>query len=250
MLLNEIKNQIHNEGYFVGTWDVIDEAINIYIDTSSGIDEFKELLSNSDLECFPKLVNGTVANIEKSLTATPLVIFNKGIQLQKSKSEIKYALLVGKIAAVMAKVDGEVDQEEIRQIRKDIYKLSFLSESEKYRVFIRSVYALQLKSSKEELMDGFSMLSAKAKKQALSIAQDIAISDHYIDKNEIFFLSELYRLSDLPTNTMTKDLRELAKNKCVALDKKKFEEVKVTEPELVIELDDSFEEMLSEFENF
>ena len=128
MLLTEIKSQIQNEGYFVGTWDVIDEAIDIYIETSSGIDEFKELLSNSDLECFPKIVNGTVANIEKSLTAIPLVIFNKGIQLKKNKSEIKYALLVGKIAAVMAKVDGEIVQEEVWQIRKDIYKLSFLSE--------------------------------------------------------------------------------------------------------------------------
>ncbi|PKH87322.1 tellurite resistance TerB family protein [Colwellia sp. Bg11-28] len=248
MLLTEIKSQIQNEGYFVGTWDVIDEAIDIYIETPSGIDEFKELLSNSGLECFPKIVNGTVANIEKSLTAIPLVIFNKGIPLQKDKSEIKYALLVGKIAAVMAKVDGEIVQEEVWQIRKDIYKLSFLSESEKYRVFIRSVYALQLKSSKEELMEDFSILSAKAKKQALRIAQDIAISDHYIDRNEILLLSELYRLSELPTNTMTKDLREHAKNKNVTLEGKNTP--KQEEPELVIELDDSFEEMLSEFENF
>jgi hypothetical protein len=250
MLLKEIKKQIQNEGYFVCTWDAIDEAIDIYIETSSGINEFKELLSQSDLECFPKLVNGTVANIDKSLTAIPLVIFNKGIQLQKDKSDIKYALLVGKIAAVMAKVDGEIVQEEVWQIRKDIYKLSFLSESEKYRVFIRSVYALQLKSSKEELMEDFSMLSDKAKSQALSIAQDIAISDHHIDRSEILFLSELYRLSDLPTNTMTKDLREHAKNKSVSLEKKNSEKAEVAEPELVIELDDSFEQMLSEFENF
>jgi tellurite resistance protein len=250
MLLKEIQKQIQNEGYFVGTWDLIEEAINFYIDTSSGINQFKELLSDSGLECFPKLVNGTVANLEKSLAATPLVIFNEGIPLQKNRSDIQYALLVGKIASVMAKVDGEVDQEEIRQIRKNIYKLSFLSESEKYRVFIRSVYALHLKSPKEELMQGFSKLSAKAKKQALSIAQDIAISDHYIDRSEILFLTELYRLSDIPTNTMTKDLREHAKSKNVVLDKKNRREAEVPEPELVIELDDSFEEMLSEFENF
>ena len=248
MLLTEIKSQIQNEGYFVGTWDVIDEATNIYIETPAGINEFKELLSNSDLECFPKIVNGTVANIEKSLTAIPLVIFNKGIQLQKDKSDIKYALLVGKIAAVMAKVDGEIVQEEVRQIRTDIYTLSCLSESEKYRVFIRTVYALQQNHSKEELMEEFSILPTKAKIQALNIAKDIAIADHYINRNERSFLYELYRLSDLPTNTVDRDLKAHAKIKNVALEGKNTE--KVVEPELVIELDDSFEQMLSEFENF
>ncbi len=248
MLLKEIKNKIQNEGYFVCTWDVIDEAIDIYIETSSGINEFKELLSHSDLECFPKLVNGTVANIDKSLTAIPLVIFNKGIQLQKDKSDIKYALLVGKIAAVMAKVDGEIVQEEIRQIRADIYTLSFLSESEKYRVFIRTVYALQQNYSKEELMEEFAILPAKAKAQALNVAKDVAIADHYINRNERLFLYELYRLSDLPTNTVDRDLKAHAKNKNVALDGRNTQ--KTEGPELVIELDDSFEEMLSEFENF
>lgn len=248
MLLTEIKSQIQNEGYFVGTWDVINEAIDIYIETPDGINEFKELLSNSGLECFPKIVNGTVANLEKSLIAIPLVIFTKGTQLQKHKSDIKYALLVGKIAAVMAKVDGEIVQKEIRQIRTDIYKLSFLSESEKYRVFIRTVYALQQKSSKEELMEDFSILTAKAKQQALNIAKDIAIADHYINRNERLFLHELYRLSGLPTNTVDRDLKAHAKNKNVELEGQIAQ--KAEEPELVIEVDDSFEQMLTEFENF
>lgn len=248
MLLQEVMSQIQSEGYFVCTWDVIDETNDIYIETATGLNEFKELLSNSGLECFPKIVNGTVANIEKSLIAVPLIIFNKGVPLQKTKSDIKYALLVGKIAAVMAKVDGEIVQEEVRQIRTDIYKLSFLSESEKYRVFIRTVYALQQKSSKEKLMEDFSILPAKAKLQALNIAKDIAIADHYINRNERLFLYELYRLSNLPTNTVDKDLKAHAKNKNVALEGKNTQ--KAEEPELVIELDDSFEQMLSEFENF
>ncbi|MBE8232407.1 MAG: TerB family tellurite resistance protein [Endozoicomonadaceae bacterium] len=249
MLLDEIKSQIQSEGYFVGTWDVIDETIDFDFETTAGLIEFNELLNNSDLECLPKIVNGSVANIEKSLNAIPIVIFNKGSRLKRNNSDIRYALLVGKIAAAMAKVDGEVNQEEIQQIRQDIYTLSFLSESEKYRVFIRSVYALHQKSSKEEIMQDFALLSTKAKKQALNIAKDIVIADHYINRNERLFLYEFYRLSDLPTNTVYRDLRTHAKNKNVVLESNDLR-TKEAEPDLVVELDDSFDQMLAEFENF
>jgi hypothetical protein len=97
-------------------------------------------------------------------------------------------------------------------------------------------------------MEEFAILPAKAKAQALNIAKDIAIADHYINRNERLFLYELYRLSDLPTNTVDRDLKAHAKNKNIALDGRNAQ--KVEGPELVIELDDSFEEMLSEFENF
>ncbi|GLS89930.1 hypothetical protein GCM10007916_09970 [Psychromonas marina] len=249
MLLAEISSQIQNEGYFVGTWDLIDEAQFIDIEVSSGLNEFEDLLTNSGLECLPKIVNGSVANIEKSLIAVPIVFFNKIGRLNHKSNDIKYALLVGKIAAVMAKVDGQVTQEEIRQIRKDIYKLSFLSESEKYKVFIRSIYALQQKSTKEDLMRDFSKLSPRAKNQALTIAKDIAIADHYIDRNERLFLYEFYRLSDLPTNTVARDLRAHAKNKNVALESRNNLKG-INEPEFIIDVDDSFEQMINEFENF
>jgi hypothetical protein len=248
MLLKEIECQIQNEGYFVGTWDLIDEAIDIYIDTRAGINDFKELLSQADLECLPKIVNGSVANIERSLVAVPLVIFKKSSSLDRQNSNIKYALLVGKIAAAMAKVDGEIDQEEIQQIRKNIYKLSFLSESEKYRVFIRSVYALQQNYSKEEIMKSFSLLPDKAKIQALTIAKDIAIADHYINRSERLFLYEFYRLCDLPTNTVDSDLKAHAKNKSVLLNANKKSDF-VEDTDFKFEVDDTFDEMLAEFES-
>lgn len=249
MLIKEVEFQVQNEGYFIGTWDVIDEALGIYIDTKDGINEFKELLSNSDLECFPKIVNGTIANIERSLVAVPLVIFKKSKPLDRQDNNVKYALLVGKIAAAMAKVDGEIDHEEIQQLRRNIYKLSFLSESEKYRVFIRSVYALQQKSSKEEIMKSFSLLPTKAKIQALNIAKDIAIADHYINRNEKLFLHEFYRLSDMPTNTIDRDLKAHAKYQNVLIEDNKKRDV-VKESALIIEIDDSFDQMLAEFESF
>ena len=127
--------------------------------------------------------------------------------------------------------------------------MAFLSETEKYSVFIRSVYALLQKSTKEELIRQFAVLSPKAKKQVLTIAKDIAIADHYIDKNERLFLHEFYRLSDLPTNTIARDLRAHAKNHNVVLEVNNKTE-NTEEPELIIELDDSFDQMLTEFENF
>tara|TARA_R110000765_G_scaffold323962_3_gene415597 strand:- start:1443 stop:2189 length:747 start_codon:yes stop_codon:yes gene_type:complete len=248
MLIKEVISQVQNEGYYIGTWDTIDEALTIYIDTKAGVHDFHTLLNESDLECFPKIVNGTVANIEKSLVSIPLVIFKKSTPLNRQNNNIKYALLIGKIAAAMAKVDGSIDQEEIRQIRKDIYKLSFLSESEKYRVFIRSIYALQQNSSKETIINSFALLSDKAKKQALNIAKDIAIADHYINRHERLFLYEFYRLCDLPTNTVDHDLKEHARTSNVALESNVTKSVTVSN--LIIEMDDSFDQLLSEFASF
>jgi uncharacterized tellurite resistance protein B-like protein len=248
MLLSEIKNQIQHEGYFIGSWDDINEATLLDVETKRGLNEFSELLSNSGLECFPKIVNGTVANVEKSLTAISLVIFTKGTPLQKNKEDIKYALLVGKIAAAMAKADGEVVKDEVNQIRADINKLSFLSESEKYRVFVRTIYALSQNHSREQIFSSFSKLSVKAKLQSLEIAKDIAIADHRIDHHERLFLYDLYRLCGIPPKTVDKDLKQHANNTNVMLERKQT----VTEDvsQLIVELDDSFEELLSEFENF
>lgn len=248
MLLTEIKKQIQYEGYFIGTWDEISEATSIDVETKSGLNEFRELLSNSGLECFPKIVNGSVANVERSLSAISMVIFTKGTPLNKDKENIKYALLVGKIAAAMAKADGEIAKEEVNQIRADINKLSFLSESEKYRVFIRSVYALRQNYSREKVLSSFSKLTFKAKLQSLEIAKDIAIADHHIDRHERLFLYDLYRLCDIPPKNVDKDLKQHAKSKNVMLERKQAAATEKTQ--LTIELDDSFEELLSEFENF
>jgi len=248
MLISEIQRQIQHEGYFICSWDEIDEASSLDVETADGLYEFSELLCNHGLECFPKIVNGTVANIEKSLTAIALVIFTKGTPLQKNKEDIKYALLVAKIAAAMAKADGEVVKEEVHQIRTVINKLSFLSESEKYRVFIRAVYALRQNHSREQIFSSFSKLSAKAKLQSLDIAKDIAIADHRIDRHERLFLYDLYRLCDIPPKTVDKDLKQHAKNKNVMLERNQTATAELSKA--IVELDDSFEELLSEFENF
>ncbi|KJY95875.1 TerB family tellurite resistance protein [Pseudoalteromonas ruthenica] len=248
MLLAEIKKQIQYEGYFIGTWDEISEATYIDVETKSGLNEFRELLSNSGLECFPKIVNGSVANVERSLSAISMVIFTKGTPLDKDKENIKYALLVGKIAAAMAKADGEVAKEEVNQIREDINKLSFLSESEKYRVFIRTVYATRQNYSREKIFSSFSKLSVKAKLQSLEIAKDIAIADHRIERHERLFLYDLYRLCDIPPKNVDRDLKLHAKKKNVMLERKQITKEDVSQ--VIVDLDDSFEELLSEFENF
>ena len=98
-------------------------------------------------------------------------------------------------------------------------------------------------------MISFSLLPIKAKIQALNIAKDIAIADHYINRNERLFLYEFYRLCDLPTNSVDKDLKAYAKNKNVFLENNKISKG-LEESELIIEVDSSFDQMLSEFDDF
>lgn len=249
MLLKEIVTGIQIHGYFIGTWDIIDEAADFDISRPDGLADFKKLLSMSDLDCLPKIVRGTVANLERSLIGLPIVFFRKTGTLEKKNSNVKYALLVGSIAAAMARIDGEVTYDEIEQIREDIYQLPFLSESEKYKIFIRSVYALKKTTSREEIIKSFVDLSIKAKQLALNIAKNIVIADHHINKKERYFLYELYRLCDLPTNTVDRDLKTHARERNIELKANRTTNIE-EEAELAFEMDDSFDEMLFEFENF
>ena len=81
----------------------------------------------------------------------------------------------------------------------------------------------------------------------MEIAKDIAIADHRIDRQERLFLYDLYRLCDIPPKNVDKDLKQHAKNKNIMLERKQITKEDVSL--VIVDLDDSFEELLSEFEN-
>ncbi|MGN2613461.1 co-chaperone DjlA [Aliivibrio fischeri] len=248
MNLKDLVSKVTENGYHVCDFGELSLSLDFDVETLGGRFEFNNALEAVNLQTLPKITNGSVANLERSILGVPIVFYHKRAPIDRHTSSVRYALLVGRISAVLAKVDGDVDLLEIVEIKSKIYSLSFLTENEKYNVFIRSIYALYQNSSKDRLMQEFSVLKETDKLQILSIIKSIIISDKHIHKNERQILSEFYKLSGVTTKTITKDLKEYAKKQRIDLIKKNNSEDK--NDYLVIDVNSALDDMLSEFESF
>ncbi|MDO6610524.1 hypothetical protein Q4601_12005 [Shewanella sp. 1_MG-2023] len=246
MFISDVLLDIEDKGYFLGSWFDIEELKNIDVRTESGLLSFKEILDSNSIDCYPKIVNGSVANVEHSIFDIDIVLYKTIANVNKNSKDIKYGLLVAKFSAAIAKVDGLVDFSEIAVIRQNIYSLSMLSETEKYYIFIRAIYYLQLKTTKDVLLGHLEKLSDNSKRQVLSIAMSIVIADMSIVKSERLLVADMYRLCDMPTNSVSRDLKKLAKSSGVQLQARKADRCQ----EFNFEPDDTLNEFIEELENF
>ncbi len=244
---------VANEGFFLGTIDNIVEFEELDVSRQLSLEQIYEFLEEHSLDILPKLVrtsNGiTVANLPKNLVHEPVVIFRRQPAVDKKSSNMRYALLIAKVSALMAKIDGEVKNEEISQLKESINNLSFLTENEAYFVFIRAIYWFFANHSLELLIDEIESLNNTAKVQIVSVAKDIAIADADIDKAEVNILRELYRKADIPTKKVVKDLKRLAKSRNIEIGGANRSARKV-EHSAAFEVDDSLDRLLDDFSDF
>ncbi|MGF1694791.1 hypothetical protein L4C54_03835 [Vibrio lamellibrachiae] len=248
MKLNELISEVTENGYHVCEFSDLYANSDIDVESKAGRLEFNQLLDEANLQILPKIVNGSVANLERSILGIPIVFYHRRPAIDRHTSRVRYALLVGRISAVLAKVDGEVDPLEVTKIKSKIYDFSFLTESEKYDVFVRSIYSLYLNSSKDRLLHEFAKLNESEKLQVISIIKSIIIADKQVHRSERLILAEFYRLTGIPTNTVAKDLREFAKERKIELANNNT--IVTQDEDVVINCDNTLDEMLSEFEVF
>ncbi|HCH2708211.1 TPA: hypothetical protein NKT40_001058 [Vibrio parahaemolyticus] len=215
--LDEIACELHIHGFYMCEWSDLVESANIDEKTSEGLKQFSEALALNKIQMLPKIVSSTkgysVACVSKSLSDKTLIFSHPHHPIDKSKRHIKRALLTARIATTMAKVDGFIEQAEIDSLRIMIYSLAYLSESDKYAIFIRGVYFLQQGFRQDDLLNSFKKYEFFAQKEILEVAKTIAVSDGKIDSSEKFFLRHLYKACGLPTNSLASDLKLHAK-KC------------------------------------
>lgn len=248
--LEHVVEQVDESGYFVTYLHDISSIEYEDVESQEFLLHLISFCEDNSLEILPKIVTGseslTVANIERSLNQVKVVFYSAKGNLAKSKVSVKSALVVGKIASAISRVDGKVDKVELDFLHNSIYSLNYLTSDEKYLVFVRSVYWSTLSFSREALMSSLGKLSITARKQVLKVSIDITVSDCEINKNEVEFLKDIYRLCDIPTKNVLRDLKARAKELHLPIARQN----KVEPIDEVIEFDNSLEELLSDFEGF
>lgn len=250
--LDEVRRHIDAEGYFLGTITNIDEFSELDVTRQISLELIYETLTEEKFDILPKLVKTssgiTVANLSRELLHEPVVIFHKQPYVNKKSSNMRYALLIAKVSAMMAKIDGSIKCEELQQVQNSIRGLTFLTSSERDFVLMRALYWLFSRHSIEDLIEEIESLNSVAKLQIVTIAKDIAISDAEIAKNEVHVLRELYRSAEIPTKKVVRDLKALAKHKNIAIAGAKS---KLTNNDVIeFEVDDSLDKLLDDFSDF
>ena len=216
------------------------------------LDEIQAL----DLDILPKIVKSSkgysVASFDKSLIEQPLVFFRKHLPLNRNNRYFKQAITTARIAALMIKTDGVIRDSELIALRKLLYSLSFLSESDKYALFIRSVYFLYQKMNQDELIGDFNYFNDKVKIQIIRIAKSLAIADGRIENNERILLRNLYRNSGIPTNTVVRDLKKYAIDSGILIENRDKQELKFQHKYDILDetLDSVLDDLIEDFTGF
>ena len=218
-------------------------------DDQDSLKTLKEYLNKYELDCLPRIVIrndiAIAATIDKSLIYDSIVVVHKKMPyLDKKDNNIKYALLLGRVAAAMARADGEVDDDEISKIKASIYDINSLTLEQKHLVYARTLYWLKNHASSAGLIDSFEVLTDKAQEIVIDVAKAVAVANGYIENGEVKFMYQLYKGAYKSTKTLKKDIANYAlKHNIYLMKNKPMEKFCIDIPEL----DDSLDVLLDEF---
>ncbi len=253
--LEDISKITSQKGYLICNWDEVEESAKFDTNTSDGLELLLELLHTLELNTLPKIVKTSsgysIASLTGSLMDQPIVFGKCSVNLSKESNSVKKGLLTAKVAALMAKVDGVIEQDEIDALQRIIYSLPYLTDSEKYSIFLRGLVFLNQNSPLDTIIEKFDTLDNKAKEFVIKIVKDIAVADGRIEKAERLFLASLYRVSGLPTNRVAKDLKAHALQSGVDLHRSKVTDL-YQEPHVEVMCEESesiLEDLFSDFED-
>jgi len=193
------------------------EAITILADC------FKEKGVQSE----PRISRGYV----KRAIESPIYIYKCSNDFDHTADNYRKALLQLRMSVVMALSDNEVAEEELASIKTMLWSIAYLSRPEKMALWVKAQYLVlsnheideRLRDyrkkliSQQSFIETFEELERPLALKLLTVAKDIAISDGYIEKGEVWILRKMYKALDLPTRSVEKDLIEHAKKNHVYL---------------------------------
>tara|TARA_B100000795_G_scaffold258618_1_gene232830 strand:- start:5126 stop:5956 length:831 start_codon:yes stop_codon:yes gene_type:complete len=232
---------------------VLDKRSIIYI---------AEHLKAEQLNTEPKISQGYVSRHVES----PLYIFKQEDIFDHSSLGYKQALLMVRMAVIMAFADGSTDDGEILTIKEVIWDIHWLSTSEKISLLAKASYliepgleiddrtALYSKTSlsKTLLLQSLIKLDTESAKQIIHVAKDVAVSDKFLAKGEITLLQDMYRVLEMSVRSVEKDLvNHAAKNHEYVSrhSNKREDELLIEEPDINLTAD-ILDDLISEFEDF
>lgn len=197
-------------------------------------DCFKE----KGIQSEPRISRGYV----KRSIESPIYIYKCDHDFDHTTENYRKALLQLRMAVVMALADNEVAEEELVSIKAMLWNMAYLSLPEKMALFVKAQYLVlsnheideRLRDyrrkliSQQSFIETFEGLERPLAMKLLTVAKDIAISDGYIEKGEVWVLRKMYKALEMSTRSVEKDLVEHAKQNHVYLKNNKNEKYEPT----------------------
>ena len=225
------------------------------------INTISKLLKYNSLDSEPRIRQGFInRNIY-----SPIFIYKKNSSIDSSSDNYKHALLMVRIAVIMTKADGSIDDHERKSIDNLIWDMGFLSETEKVSLFVKASYFMATdriydKQARQHIKiilnhDGFIKkledLNPSSQKTLLKVAKDIAIADGYLEKGELSLLQDMYRVMGLSARSAKTDLERYAAKEYIDLKSKtSFNNTEAISDIEFEEFDDVLGDLLMEFDDF
>tara|TARA_R110002094_G_scaffold42357_8_gene54658 strand:+ start:988 stop:1794 length:807 start_codon:yes stop_codon:yes gene_type:complete len=208
-----------------------------------GQEELAAFFETHLLASIPQVHRGTVVRTLSS----PIVVFQDSGLIDKSSESFRYASMVTKAAAVMAKSDSVVSEEESSRVLERVEGLPYLTADQKLYLKALSLYLLSSETRRDLLVKKVSDASPALRNTIVEVAMDIAIADGVLEEAEVGFLQDLYRAFDMDVRSARKDLEKYAREHYIVLEKRREATANLSE-NTIDEFDDVLGDLLTEFD--
>ncbi|RLQ20253.1 hypothetical protein DWB85_18600 [Seongchinamella sediminis] len=211
--------------------------------SKESVRELANLLAQYNIASIPHIRSGA----NRQLLSNPLVVLEDSKSLNRTGVDFRNALLITKVAALMAKSDSVVSEGESARVLARVDTLRHITEEEKVYLKAQSLYLLSTPTRRDLVLHKLAESSPTLKALVLDVAKDVAIADGVVEEAELDFLQDLYRVFDMSARSARYDIEEYAREHYVVLDKKQ-RIAPIIEEETVCEFEDVLEDLLSDFE--
>ena len=264
-LLNKIQKWLEIHKFIELRFEDFTQHIPLHSGEEELSQESIKYLSNKleeyHFESEPRIRQGFI----KRKIYSPIFVYKKIGSIVSSSDNYKHGLLMVRIAVIMTKADGSIDDHERKSIENLIWDMGFLSETEKVSLFVKASYFMATdriydKQARQHIKiilnhDGFieklEDLNSSSQNTLLKVAKDIAIADGFLEKGELTLLQDMYRVMGLSARSAKTDLEKYAAKEYIDLKSKTSinnnEAISNSEFE---EFDDVLGDLLIEFDVF
>ncbi len=264
-LIKEILVTLEEEKYIELSFEDFAQYVPSYfgeeVISKDIIKTISKLLKYNSLDSEPRIRQGFINHKAFS----PIFIYKKIGSIDTSSDNYKHGLLMVRIAVIMTKADGSIDDHERKSIEKLIWNMGFLSETERVSLYVKASYFMATdriydKQARQHIkiilnQSGFieklEELNTSSQNTLLKVAKDIAIADGFLEKGELTLLQDMYRVMGLSARSAKTDLERHAAKEYIDLKSKtSFNNIEAISDTEFEDFDDVLGDLLMEFDDF
>jgi len=256
-VLERLKDEQVVRHQFADLAAVIPEADDSYELEPSTVRFISESLTSHELDSEPRIRRGLV----KRALDSPIIMYKSDGLKSSDSNAYKNALLLVRMAVLMAKVDGQASEEELETIKALIWNLGYLVPSQKCALYAKAMYLMdsgqkydvrardyvRLVLNRESIVSSLENISPTAANTMIEVAKAIAIADGFVDRSELVLLQDLYKVQGKSARSTKADLDRYAREQFVEI-KQRDESTFVSNDELH-EAEDILGDILLDFDD-